>query len=219
MSFRHLLSPILRRLGVSGSTTNASRVIAREIHVPEVSSKLEKEAKSTSIDSLDKIRTDTVQMTCSKVSNADSITQNCDRISLRCEPAGDIQNLRCNIRRGSSCAEVTLSPEIVMKENDSSKNNNSINDSRSSEELRVNKYQQTPRKDIVMSKSQNKDFTEHKSTRNGASSSNKLPNRTGKYDQNRLIRLSCNVKMSFQWVHSFNSKDYYLLYIFSSNII
>ena len=184
MSFRHLLSPILRRFGVSGSATNANRVITREINVPEVSSKLEKEAKSSSIDSLDKIRTDTVKMTCSKVSNADSITQNCDRISLRCEPASDIQNLHCNIRRGSSCAEVTLSPDIVMKENDSSKNNNSINDSRSSEELRVNKYQQTPRKDIVMNKSQNKEFTDPKSTRNGASSNNKLPNRTGKYDQN-----------------------------------
>ena len=36
MSFRHLLSPILRRLGVSGSATNSSRVIAREIQVPEV---------------------------------------------------------------------------------------------------------------------------------------------------------------------------------------
>lgn len=201
MSFRHLLSPILRRLGVSGSTTNASRVIAREIHVPEVSSKLENEAKSSSIDSLDKIRTDTVKMTCSKVSNTDSITQNCDRISLRCEPAGDIQNLRCNVRRGSSCAEVTLSPDIVMKENDSSKNNNSINDSRSSEELRVNKYQQTPRKDIVMSKSQNKDFTEPKSTRNGASSNNKLPNRKGKYSQNHLI---CRSTLRITNLHIFS---------------
>ena len=138
MSFRHLLSPILRRFGVSGSTTNTQQLImTKEAGIQTNIKKLKPNqgARSTSIVSSDEIHADEAEMPSTKLSSSstDILTQECGRITLRKCKNSTVESTN-NIKRDSSC-DVTV--DTARKQGNSTKNNKSIKNSTSSDELSV----------------------------------------------------------------------------------
>ena len=137
MSFRHLLSPILRRFGVSGSTTNSQRMMTRDISVQTNSKSIKetnKEIKSNSIASFDETHVDDQKMSSTMIPTTDILTQQVEPVSSHeCE---NNATKSTNIRRGSiSVDDLTKNKSSSVSNASSTTNNNSIKESKSTDEL------------------------------------------------------------------------------------
>ena len=136
MSFRHLLSPILRRFGVSGSTANSQRMVTRDISVQtnRKSIKTNKEAQSNSTASFDEIHVEDKKMPSTTIPTTDILTQQLEPVSIH-----ECQNnatKSTDIRRDSISVDGLSKNKGNSTNNASSTtNNNSIKESKSTDEI------------------------------------------------------------------------------------
>lgn len=183
MSFRQLLSPILRRLGVSNSTSNnGQRIVARDLNIQtETTKKLKASPQVNQSSSFDEIRSEELDIPTSTTKRIPTTTectssQECTTFVSFSKQKTESTESTNNFRKGSSYEDVTEA-NIHMKNHLTGKNgknnptnNNSIKETKSNDELFVmttKQFNKTTTKysnDDETSKGQNKRDSENSAT-------------------------------------------------------
>ena len=125
MSFRQLLSPILRRFGASGSARNTQAVTTGKTSFQNKNTHLRSKRAidtSTSLTSFDRVQADELRTANTRMPTTDFSTQENENISL-CEREHNTAE-STNIRRCSSCNNITGNCIHATKNRNSITNNN-----------------------------------------------------------------------------------------------